>query len=61
MLQVENKMLCYVMLCICLSNLSNILFPDCGHLCLCENCNNNLIELKCPMCRTAVTQQRIII
>ena len=47
--------------CICLSNPSNILFPDCGHLCICENCNNNIIELKCPMCRTEVTHQRIII
>ena len=47
--------------CICLSTPSNILFPDCGHLCICENCNNNLIELKCPMCRTVVTHQKIII
>ena len=47
--------------CICLSAPSNILFTDCGHLCICENCDNKLIETKCPMCRTVVTHQKIII
>ena len=55
--------------CICLSSPSRILFPDCGHLCICENCNNNLTnntdfdedDLKCPLCRTIVTLPRITI
>ena len=55
--------------CICLSSPSRVLFPDCGHLCICENCNNNLTnnhdfdeeDFKCPMCRTKVSLPRIII
>ena len=55
--------------CVCLSSPSNILFPDCGHLCICENCNNNITnstdfneeDLKCPLCRTVVTLPRITI
>ena len=55
--------------CVCISKPSNVLFPNCGHLCLCEDCNKSLNDnhdfeegnLKCPMCRTEVTQQRIII
>ena len=35
--------------CICLTNPSNIIFTDCGHICICENCNKN-IDLKCPLC-----------
>ena len=47
--------------CICLTSPSNILFTDCGHLCICENCDSKLSETKCPLCRTEVTQQKIII
>ena len=47
--------------CICLSNPSNIIFTDCGHLCICEACNEKLTELKCPICRTEITQPRLII
>ena len=47
--------------CICLSSPSKVIFPDCGHLCICENCNNELKELKCPMCRAVATQPRLII
>ena len=55
--------------CVCLSSPSKVLFPDCGHLCLCEECNNSLTtnhdfeeeDFKCPMCRTKVTTPRIII
>ena len=52
--------------CVCLSKPSNVLFTNCGHLCICEECNNNLNDtaednIKCPMCRTEVTQKRIII
>ena len=47
--------------CICLSNPSNIIFTDCAHQCICEICNKNIIELKCPLCRTLITQPRLII
>ena len=52
--------------CICLSSPSNILFPDCAHICICKNCNNNLTktseeQIKCPLCRTLTTQPRLII
>ena len=47
--------------CICLSNPSNVIFTDCGHICICVSCNKNIIELKCPLCRTLVTQPRLII
>ena len=47
--------------CICLNNPSNIIFTDCGHQCICESCNEKLTELKCPICRTLITQPRLII
>ena len=55
--------------CICLTNKSNIIFPDCGHLCICEKCDDNLTkktnfeedQLKCPLCRTMATLPRITI
>ena len=47
--------------CICLTNPSNIIFTDCRHICICELCNKNIIELKCPLCRTLITQPRLII
>ena len=47
--------------CICLTNPTNIIFTDCGHQCICDLCNKNIIELKCPLCRTQITQPRLII
>ena len=57
------------MCCVCLTKPPNVMFSNCGHLCLCEECNDRLNgnhnfeegNLKCPMCRTEVTKQRIII
>ena len=54
--------------CICLTKPPNVLFSNCGHLCLCEECNDRFDsnhnfeegKLKCPMCRTEVSQKRII-
>ena len=56
------------MCCVCLAKPPNLMFSNCGHLCLCEECNDRLNSnhnfeagnLKCPMCRTEVSQQRII-
>ena len=47
--------------CICLNNPSNVIFTDCGHICICEQCNKNIIELKCPLCRTLITQPRLLL
>ena len=56
------------MCCVCLTKPPNVIFSNCGHLCLCEECNDRLNDnhnfeegnLKCPMCRTEVSQKRII-
>ena len=48
------------MCCICLVELSDILFLPCKHLCICNSClkllkernlKENIIDTKCPMCR----------
>ena len=59
--KVTNKCIKSDTCCICLSNPSNIIFTDCGHLCICGPCNEKLTELKCPICRTEITQPRLII
>ena len=45
---------------ICLTEPPNVLFCECGHICLCEKC----IEIKqlnqCPICKTDITILRII-
>ena len=46
---------------ICLTNPSNILFCNCGHLCVCEECSKTGESLeKCPICKTENTNLRII-
>ena len=46
---------------ICLTNPSNILFCNCGHLCVCEECSKTGEGLeKCPICNTENTNLRII-
>ena len=37
---------------ICLTNPSNVLFCNCGHLCLCLECERKKISNKCPICKT---------
>ena len=36
---------------ICLSNPPNVLFCNCGHLCLCSECEKLKISNKCPICK----------
>ena len=43
--------------CICLSAPTNIIFTNCGHMCICGNCDKNLT--KCPLCRTTITKQKM--
>ena len=37
---------------ICLTNPPNVLFCNCGHLCLCLECERKKISNKCPICKT---------
>ena len=37
---------------ICLTNPPNILFCNCGHLCLCSECERKKLSNKCPICKT---------
>ena len=37
---------------ICLTNPPNVLFCNCGHLCLCSECDKIKISNKCPICKT---------
>ena len=45
---------------ICLSTKPNILFCNCGHLCLCKECNEIKNLKKCPICKTENTILRIV-
>ena len=36
---------------ICLTNPPNVLFCNCGHLCLCSECERKKISNKCPICK----------
>ena len=46
---------------ICLTNPPNILFCNCGHQCVCEECSKTGESLeKCPICKTENTNLRII-
>ena len=46
---------------ICITNPANILFCNCGHLCVCEECAKIGEGLeKCPICNTVNTNLRII-
>ena len=44
---------------ICLDNTPNVLFCNCGHLCVCETCNVNEFT-KCPVCKKENMVLRII-
>ena len=45
---------------ICLSNPPNVLFCNCGHLCLCVECEEVKSLVVCPVCKTENTIKRII-
>ena len=46
---------------ICITNPANILFCECGHLCVCEECVKFGEGLeKCPICNIINTNLRII-
>ena len=45
---------------ICLENKTNVLFCNCGHICVCEKCIEIKRLTKCPVCKTENTILRII-
>ena len=44
---------------ICFENKPNMLFLDCMHLCVCNECDRKGKFTKCPMCRTKLKNQKI--
>ena len=45
---------------ICLTNPLNVLFCNCGHLCLCVECDEVKNLVNCPVCKTENTIKRIL-
>ena len=45
---------------ICLTNLPKVLFCNCGHLCICEECDRVESLNTCPVCKTETTIKRNI-
>ena len=44
---------------VCFTNKSNIIFVPCGHLCMCNDCNNRCTQYNmsfCPICRNNGTR-----
>lgn len=44
---------------VCFTNKSNIIFIPCGHLCMCNDCNNRCAQYNmsfCPICRSNGTR-----
>ena len=48
--------------CICLTNLPNVLFCNCGHIhvAICEECDKMKSLETCPVCKTKSTIKRIV-
>ena len=45
---------------ICLNNPSNVLFCNCGHICICEECEKTRSLKNCPICKIENQIKRII-
>ena len=45
---------------ICLTNSPNVLFCNCGHLCLCVECDKIKTLIVCPVCKTENTIKRTV-
>ena len=45
---------------ICLTNQPNILFCNCGHICICKECGKRIKNKECPVCKTKNTILRLI-
>lgn len=38
--------------CTCWNEAATHIFIPCGHLCICGDCEQRIIDYKCPLCRT---------
>ena len=47
--------------CVCLENVPNILYVDCGHIAICNTCDKKGNFNNCPICRTQVKNNKIIL
>ena len=45
---------------ICLTNLPNVLFCNCGHIAICEECEKMKSLNACPICKTKITIKRMV-
>ena len=45
---------------ICLTNPQQVLFCNCGHVCICIECNKMKTLKTCPVCKTENTILRVI-
>ena len=45
---------------ICLTNQPNVLFGNCGHMCICEECDRVKSLETCPVCKTKSTFKQIV-
>ncbi|XP_024866997.1 cell growth regulator with RING finger domain protein 1-like [Temnothorax curvispinosus] len=43
------------MCCTCLNATAEYIFIPCGHLCICDDCQKQLEDEKCPLCRETYT------
>ena len=47
--------------CVCLENVPNILYVDCRHIAICNTCDKKGNFNNCPICRTKVKKNKIIL
>ena len=45
---------------ICLNNKPNVLFCNCGHVCICNQCLSSIQKKKCPICKMLSNIIRIV-
>ena len=45
---------------ICLTNQPNVLFCNCGHIAICEECYKMKSLNACPICKTKITIKRMV-
>ena len=59
-INIEKKVFKYDECIICLTNLPNVLFCNCGHKAICEECDRVKSLETCPVCKTKSTIKRIV-
>ena len=56
----KEKLLKMIYVLLCLERIPNVLFCLCGHICICEKCNEIKKLNSCPICKTENNILRII-